>query len=100
MKFLKFTLNLPECKQSVLTEELTKEINLDYEHCDGIYIACHNLQIHALEEDDTIVLCGTIYADTIKDCKAFLTATKANAKKRFNTKKVTELMVGWGDKLF
>jgi hypothetical protein len=101
-KFLKYQCELEGTHENDVTEEMINKLNSDYDKGIGIYNPIFgDCEVGAHVDNNTIVLCGCIIANTKKECRNIYGTLKSVAKSTFkNCKKVSDLLVATGDKLF
>lgn len=104
-KFLRYQVELVGTNDTNdLTETLVTKLNNNFEKKEGLYDLKYGrdpIQICAHSERNTIILTGTIKAETKAGCKGLYAELKAEAKQFFpSCKRTQDLMVAEGDNLY
>jgi hypothetical protein len=102
-KFLRFQLELIGTDEKRdLNQAVVEKLNEDYKKKVGIYnpLFGEETEVAAHVTNNTLILCGSITAETKQGCKGAYAEFKAIAKKTFPTcTKTLDLLVAQGDTL-
>jgi hypothetical protein len=102
-KFLRYQLELEGTNDNDLNEKLRNVLDNQYDNKIGIFnsIFGEPCEVNVHIDNDTIVLCGCIIANTKKECDKLYDVLKIEAKKIFkNCEKTLDLLIATGDKLY